>query len=254
MPPKKGPDLGTLVKRIEKLETDNLFLKEENEALKTRVAALEKGPPIQTVVERDPTFAEIVKKNVERCVATAVQEDRAREEKKTNIVVSGTRVVSLPPGEDEATFRKIAEALDVSLDGVRFVTGRVGKEKKKVVVKISNPEVRREMLRKARHLKDVPEEVMGRVYLAPDRTREEQKQDYELRCELRKRRQEAKDRGSQSRYFLRRGKIVEENGKEAAEAADAGEQAAADGGTTPDVENQVDGPPTRTIGGPGNGK
>ena len=162
-----------------------------------------------TPVVQAPFFSDILKDGtaagpVSRITTLIRREEEAREQKKDRIVIRGMELQESSETEtetDEEIVRKIADELDVSLDGVRVDTKRVGTKKNILSVKLPMDQ-RLQMLRNSKKLKD--HATLSSVYISPDRTPGELHADYLLRCELKEKRESEPGR----QWVISKGKVV----------------------------------------------
>ena len=175
----------------------------ENESLKARVKELEKER------EKVTSWASVVKKGIEELpkanIATLrkdlVREEQDRKERGGNVIVSG-----LVPdeGKEEVAVREVAEELEVCLDGTKIEVVKLGKgvETKKILVKMSE-EKKWELLKKAKELRNSTR--FKNVFVQPDLTVAERKEQFELRVE----RREMMKKEPKKEWMIRMGKVVE---------------------------------------------
>lgn len=163
---------------------------------------------------KDRSFADALKEGIDSHSRPKVnaaelsreikKQDQLQENRKLNLIVSGTK----PDDEkdDKLIVSEVSEALNVSLEGVRVETKRIGQVRQDgsqlLRVKL-NAEARHELLIKSRDLKNF--QSFRCVYIQPDLTREQQQIQYELRQDLRAKRQS----DPQKIWKISRGRVIE---------------------------------------------
>ena len=155
-------------------------------------------------IKQKKSFAEVMKtkQNVATLRKELMVEEKERSEKSGNVIVSG--VESDGQEEAESKVKEMLEVLDVDMDGVKMEVVRLGKEeqeKRMLLVKVGE-EKKRELLKKAKKLRETKFE---KVFVQPDLTWAERKEQFELREERRKK----KEKEPTKDWIIKMGKVVQ---------------------------------------------
>lgn len=192
---------------------DKMDAKIEEKADKDKIKDLEQR---MTRLEENEKGAEggdraEVEKQTSDTVRVAIEEQREREFRARNIVI-----INLPESDkskpeerqddDIKTTKNLLTALDITEDDAIEKCWRMGKmqsgKNRVTKVTLKSSQLKRNVLRKTRSLKDIEE--YDDVFVGPDLTDMQRKEQYVLRKELKAR----KDKGERN-IFISRGKIVQ---------------------------------------------
>lgn len=226
----KAPDVLAVVQKCVKGNED---LKKEMESIQKVVNDMKAGKDedFEDVIKR------IVKKEIEKERANVitternstpeaireiakkeVQENNDKKGRESNLVVAGI-------DEEKDATKEIEDLLSylnvtVEVDGIR----RMGKERKEgkhrqVWVKLASKNERNSVLEKANKLRN--ENRWKNIYINKDMTEAERKEAYDLRVELRRRRQAEEETGGNGKFAIFRGKVIKKaSDREPAEEED----------------------------------
>lgn len=234
----KAPEVMAVIQKCTK---ENADVRKEMADLKDEIKKIKEG--------RDEDFVEVVRRIVKKEIdeereqvmpAAAVEipgttPEEIREIAKKEIIETNDKKVR----ESNIVLSGITEEADVNTEIQDLLTyldasvevnliKRLGKDKKEgkkrlVLVKLGNKKERNDIFEKAKKLKD--EERWKNVYINKDMTKEEMKQAYDLRVELRKRREDEAAAGGNAKFVISKGKVVKKASDREPETAEDGIQA-----------------------------
>jgi hypothetical protein len=132
-----------------------------------------------------------------------------REKKRENIIIRGIQAST--EIKERREVEKVFEELIPEV-GIKYeIMGRIGRLEQLVArplrVHIQDSEHRRRLLNRGKQLKTAEDEVLKKIYLAPDLTRMQQEEDKKLRDKLK----ELRNNGSKN-IKITKGEIVSEEG------------------------------------------
>lgn len=160
-------------------------IKELENQIKALLGKMEQKPEKEEREHTEPTWTEIVKKNVKQTIKQEVRKVNQEIKKENNIIVKG---VSEGEGDQEK-IKTLFQCLEIDPDQVGG-TQRIGEKKEKnrpirITFKSRNPVY--VALNNKKKLKSNKE--LNSIFVEPDMTKEEQEQNWKLRKELKERRE-----------------------------------------------------------------
>ena len=191
------------------MEENLIETNKELEIVKSKLVLVEeelsklKGSDAQTVAGPG-TYANVVSKNLN--LAVLAREVKKEESRWNNFVVSGTKASSVE-NADDVLVHELANELDISVEGVRIMTKRLGKAQEgsghQLLLVTVSKDKRNEFLKKAKNLRT--KDMWNGVYISPDLSKQERSIQFKLREERRKAQAEFPNK----QWIIVRDKVVE---------------------------------------------
>jgi hypothetical protein len=194
--------------KIGKLETEVGKCKTECSAIDRKIKqmeAVEKESKMKSeqMLEKErqgikQSFAQIVKEQEEergkdlrtndKDIQQKMIEMLEREKRRENIIIRGIKVST--EIEERKAVETILEELIPEMEIKYEIMGRVGRQEQSIArplrVHIQDSEQRRRILNRGKQLKAADDDMLKRIYLAPDLTRMQQEEDKKLRDKLKR--------------------------------------------------------------------
>jgi len=207
---------------MKKLREENERLKAENEGLNVRVQEIENlMKKMKQEIKNE--IKEEIRSEVKRQIKEDLKEEEEKKERECNVIVRGLqsgdrgdRLVMEEIIRDELQIPGVHMEEVVRLGRRTTDQGTVGEtaaasngaaaSPKLLLVKLATPRQKWAIIGKAKMLKNSQNASFNRVMIFPDLSRQEREKDYQLRSELRRRRQEG-----ESNIYISKGEIRRRN-------------------------------------------